>query len=208
MANTDPRIDAYISKAEVFAIPILQQLRKLVHLACPDVKETMKWSFPHFDYHDTILCSMAAFKHHCTFVLWKAELIKSAVGILEITDRSAMGHLGRITSLKNLPADKAMIKIIKEAGKLNAAGIKTPRAKPVKTEKEDLKLNPALVKALAQNKTAQNFFNASSYSFQKEYNMWIDDAKSELTRNTRIANAIEWIAEGKGRNWKYEKPKK
>lgn len=208
MAKTDTRIDAYIDKAAPFARPILDHIRTLVHVACPEVEETMKWSFPHFDYKGGMMCSMASFKQHCAFGFWNAGMLKSAEGILETKDRTAMGHLGRITSVKDLPSDKALIKMIKEACKLNDAGIKAPRAKPVKTDKKDLVIVPELLKALSKNKTAKKTFDDASYSFQKEYNQWIEEAKSEATRSSRIVTAVEWIAEGKGRNWKYERPKK
>ena len=64
MPKTDPRVNAYIAKAQPFAKPILIRFRKAVHAGCPDVTETMKWSFPHFDYKG-VLCSTAAFKAHC-----------------------------------------------------------------------------------------------------------------------------------------------
>ncbi|MEP7321791.1 MAG: DUF1801 domain-containing protein [Saprospiraceae bacterium] len=208
MAKTDTRIDAYIDKAAAFARPILDHLRSLVHVACPEVEETMKWSFPHFDYKGNMMCSMASFKQHCSFGFWNAAIMKSAEGIIETGDRSGMGHLGKITTMKDLPSDKTMIKMIKEACKLNDAGIKTPRMKPLKTDKKDLVIVPELIKALSKNKTAKKYFDTGSYSFQKEYNQWIEEAKSEATRDSRIVTAIEWIAEGKGRNWKYERPKK
>lgn len=207
MAKIDPRIDAYIDKALPFAKPILDHLRSLVHIACPEVEETMKWSFPHFDYKGQVMCSMAAFKQHCAFGFWKAALLKSGEGVLETKDRSAMGSLGRITSVKDLPANKIILKWIKEAMALNEAGIKSSKPKPVKTEKKELDIVPEFEKALRKNKSAHKIFDDASYSFQKEYNQWIADAKSETTRNTRIATAILWIAEGKGRNWKYERPK-
>jgi hypothetical protein len=74
MGKNDPRIDDYIAKSQDFARPILEHLRDLVHKACPEVEETMKWSFPHFDYKG-MMCSMAAFKQHCAFGFWKASLI-------------------------------------------------------------------------------------------------------------------------------------
>src|SRR5882762_10487209 len=126
MATTDPRIDAYIAKAADFARPVLEHLRKLVHKACPGVQETMKWSFPHFEYGGAILCSMAAFKEHCVFGFWKASIMKDPEGILQIADRHSMGHFDRMTSRKDLPSDKILLAYIREAASLNEEGVKLP----------------------------------------------------------------------------------
>lgn len=203
MPKTDPRIDAYIDKAAPFARPILDHIRSLVHQACPEVEEKIKWSFPHFDYKGEMMCSMAAFKAHCAFGFWKAELIRSSQGKLQLADRTAMGNLGKITSLKDLPSDRAMLKMIKEACALNDKGIKIK--KPETASKKEVAAPEYLLKALSKNKAAQKTFDAASYSFRKEYIEWITGAKTENTRNTRLKTALEWMAEGKGRNWKYER---
>jgi hypothetical protein len=123
MPATDPRVDAYIDKAQDFAKPILTHLRELVHEACPDVQETMKWSFPHFDYKG-MMCSMAAFKEHCAFNFWKQALLEQSAFPAE---KTAMGSFGRITSLKDLPADKTLKKLIVDAVRLNDEGIKVDK---------------------------------------------------------------------------------
>lgn len=199
MPELDPRIDAYIEKSADFAQPILVHLRKLVHKACPDVVETWKWSFPHFDYKG-VLCSMAAFKQHCAFGFWKQSLLESdAIP----KDKTAMGTFGRIASLKDLPSDKVMIGLIHQAMELNEKGIKTPQKKP--SEKKELIVPDDLTKALSRNKAAKAQFEKFSYSHKKEYVEWINEAKTEPTRLKRLATTIEWLSEGKSRNWKYEK---
>lgn len=125
MPGKDERIDIYIEKSALFAKPILEHIRGLVHKACPDVEETWKWSFPHFDYMGSTLCSMAAFKEHCAFGFWKSSIMSDPDKIFEDI-KSAMGNLGRIKSLLDLPSDKILIKYIKEAAKLNKEGIKLP----------------------------------------------------------------------------------
>src|SRR5215218_2360106 len=100
MGSRDPRVDAYIVKAAPFARPILMRIRK----GCPSVEETMKWSFPHFDYKG-MLCGMAAFKQHCTFGFWKASLLEGSIGSRA---KDAMGQFGRITSVDDLPAEKEL----------------------------------------------------------------------------------------------------
>lgn len=205
MPKTDPRIDAYIGKAAAFAQPIMDHIRSLVHQACPEVEEKMKWSFPHFDYKGQMMCSMAAFKAHCAFGFWKADLIKSAAGKLELKDRTAMGHMGRITSIRDLPSDKAMLKMIKEACLLNDQGITVKRPVTKPESRAQLVVPDDLLTALSKNKKAEKIFNAASYSWRKEYVEWITGAKTAPTRAKRLATAIEWMAEGKGRNWKYER---
>lgn len=198
----DPRVDAYISKAAPFAQPVLTHIRKLVHQGCPDIEETIKWGMPSFDYKGTY-CSMASFKEHCAFGFWKAALMEDA-GKLKLNQKDSMGHLGRITGLGDLPSDKVMLNYIKEAKRLNDEGIKLPPRKK-ETEKKDIVIPGYFMKAINKNKKAQKAFEAFSPSHKKEYVQWITEAKTEETRVRRMETALEWIAEGKGRNWKYEK---
>jgi hypothetical protein len=204
MGKREKAIDAYIAKSADFAKPILNHIRKLVHKACPDAEEKLKWSMPHFDYKGEMMCGMAAFKQHVSFGFWKAALMKDPVLIETAKTEVAMGHLGRITCLKDLPGDKKLMAWIKEAMMLNDKGIKLPsKIKPV--EKKELVVPEYFIKALAKNKKAQKVWNAFAYSHKKEYLQWITEAKTEPTRESRMATALEWIAEGKGRNWKYQK---
>jgi uncharacterized protein YdeI (YjbR/CyaY-like superfamily) len=200
--QTDPRIDDYVKKAASFAQPILQHLRLLVHKACPDVQETMKWSFPHFDYKG-ILCSMAAFKQHCTFGFWKASIMKDPEQILKLVGKTAMGHFDKITSLKDLPSDKIMIAYIKEAVRLNEEG--TRIASKEKKPKAEIAMPEEFAIALKRNKKALAAFEQFSQSHKREYLEWITEAKTEATREKRIEKTIEWLTEGKSRNWKYER---
>jgi uncharacterized protein YdeI (YjbR/CyaY-like superfamily) len=202
MPKPDKRIDSYISKAEPFAHPILKHLRSLVHEVCPDVVETVKWSFPHFDYKG-VMCSMASFKQHAVFGFWKASLMRDKALMLNAVGETAMGHLGKITSLKDLPSDKVMKAYIKEAMELNEAGAKVERTKPMKGR--NVTVPPYFKKAIARNKAASKTFEAFSPSNKKEYVEWITDAKTVETREKRMKTAVEWMAEGKIRNWKYVK---
>jgi uncharacterized protein YdeI (YjbR/CyaY-like superfamily) len=203
MGKKDKRVDAYIEKAQPFAQPIMREIRDLVHATCPDVEETMKWSFPHFDYQG-IMCSMASFKEHCAFGFWKGSLIKDADG--NGLGGDAMGSFGRITKRRDLPSKKVLTGYIKQAMALNEAGVKSPtRAKPKPTEKEKAALTPPpdFAAALKRNAAARKNFDDFSYSHRKEYIQWITDAKREETRANRIAKAVDQIAEGKSQNWKY-----
>jgi len=199
MAKKDPRVDAFIAKSADFAKPVLIHLRELVHKTCPDVEETMKWSFPHFDYKG-IMCSMSAYKQHCAFGFWKASLMKDAKKLLD-NRKEGMGSFGRITSMKDLPSDKIIISYIKEAMELNDAEIKVKKLKP--TAKKELVIPKYFIEAVKKNKKAFATFENFSDSNKREYVDWITEAKTEETRTKRLDQAIEWMAEGKIRNWKY-----
>lgn len=200
--NKDKRVDEYIAKSADFAKPILNHLRELVHTACPDVQETIKWGFPHFDYKG-MMCSMASFKSHCVFGFWKAALMKDADKLKE-NNAIAMGHSGKIKSLADLPPDKIIIARVKEAMKLNDEGIKLPERERTKAAPE-IVVPDSLKKELVKYRKASATFNNFSASNKKEYIDWINEAKTEETRDKRILTTIEWLTEGKRRNWKYEK---
>lgn len=198
MATTDRYVDEYIDKAQEFAKPILRHIRKLVHEACPDVVETKKWSFPHFDYKG-MMCSMASFKEHVAFGFWKQELLKKSMFPVE---KTAMGSFGRIKSLRDLPDNRTMKKLIKDACKLNDEGVKVVRK--ASKEKKELVVPDILLRALAKNKKAAATFNSFPPSCKREYIEWITEAKTDATREKRLATTIEWLSEGRRRNWKYE----
>lgn len=203
MGKKIPEVDKYIAKAQPFAKPILEHIREVVHSVSPQITEVMKWSFPHFDYKGTI-CSMASFKEHCAFGFWKAALMKDEDKIINPVGKTAMGSLGRITSVKELPAKKILVKYLKEAIQINEEGKVVPKAKPATAAKP--KAVPVdLANALSKNKKANAAFNAFSPSCKKEYIVWIEDAKREETRIKRITTAVEWISEGKDLNWKYKR---
>jgi len=202
MPKTDPRVDAYIANAEPFAQPVLNHLRRIVHAACPNAEETMKWSFPHFDYNGQMMCSMASFKKHCAFGFWKAQAMSDPHKLFN--PEVAMGHLGKITSVKDLPSQKILTQYIKEAMKLNDEGVKFPGRVKAPANKE-LAVPEYFTKTLSKNKAARKNFDAFPYSHKKDYVEWITEAKTDATREKRMATAVEWITEGKSRNWKYER---
>ena len=198
MGKRDPRVDAYIEKSADFAKPILKHLRKIVHAGCPQVEETMKWSMPHFDYKG-MMCGMAAFKEHCAFGFWKAELIFERD---KQRENSGMGSFGCIKSLTDLPNEKTLIGYVKKAAALNEAGIKPPgRTQPKK--REPMPMPDYFTAALNKNAKARKTFANFSPSHRREYIEWITEAKREETRKVRLAKTIKWLAEGKPRNWKY-----
>lgn len=204
MGTFDKRVELYIGKSADFAKPILAHILELVHKACPDVEETFKWSFPCFMYKGSILCSMAAFKQHCAFGFWLESKMKDPNKILSRgKKRDGMGHLGKITSVKDFPSNKIMTAYIKEAMTLIDKGEKISKAKSA--VKKPLKVPAYFKEALSKNRKALDTYENFSYSQKKEYVTWVTEAKTEATRTTRLKTAIEWMSQGKIRHWKYVK---
>jgi len=191
----DPRVDAYIEKSESFAQPILKHVRKMVQQACPDVEEDMKWSMPFFTLVGKNLANMAAFKQHVAFGFWEG------LGIETPKSGEAMGHYGKIGSIGDLPNETDLIAAIQSAAKKLAEGQKKPRAKPKPVEVPPLPDDFAA--AIAINAEAQNIYDNFPPGAKRDYIEWITEAKREATRQKRMALAVEWMAEGKDRNWKY-----
>ncbi|MDQ1856576.1 YdeI family protein [Chryseobacterium sp. WLY505] len=202
MEKYSPKIDAYIEKSQDFAKPILHYIREIVHEFCPDAEETMKWSFPHFIYKGKNLCAMASFKQHCTFGFWLEKEMKTMQEITQDIEKNSMFSLGKITQVGDLPSKPQLKKAIKEAMELTNMGVTMKKAAPSKTEME----TPDYFQdALNAQPKAKDFFEKASPSFRKEYIAWVSEAKTEATRNKRLEQSLEWIAEGKSRNWKYQK---
>ncbi len=199
MGTRDPRIDAYIEKSAPFAQPILRRLRDVVDAACPDAVEAVKWSMPHFTYKGSILCGMAAFKNHAVFGFWKGSLI-----VDDPKARTAMGQYGCLTKVSDLPGRKVLEGHVRKAMELTDAGVKAPRDK-TKKPRMPLRVPTDLKEALAKNKKARDFYKDFSPSHKREYLEWITEAKQPDTRKRRLAQAIEWMAKGKSRNWKYQR---
>jgi uncharacterized protein YdeI (YjbR/CyaY-like superfamily) len=199
MANHDPRIDTYIAKSADFARPILEHLRAMVHAACPKTVESLKWSMPFFSYNGAPMCMMAAFKQHCGFGFW---LSKQVVGS---TAEDGMGQFGKLTSLQDLPTKKELTAYIRKAMALNDAGVKPARTKVVAKAPPTLPADLAALLAQKRHAAASKTYAGFSPSAQREYVDWIAEAKTDATRQKRLATTLEWLAEGKRRNWKYEK---
>jgi uncharacterized protein YdeI (YjbR/CyaY-like superfamily) len=200
MKNTDPRIDTYILKSADFAIPVLTYLRDLVHYYCPETTETMKWSFPHFEYKGSILCNMASFKQHCSFGFWHGSRLSDPEKLLEIGEKAAMGHLGKITKVDDLPDAAVLGDFITQSMQLIDSGAKIQR-EPKPVVSKELEVPAYFVEAMTPKALAT--FKSFSYSQKKEYVEWIVEAKTEATREKRMSTAVEWLEEGKIRHWKY-----
>jgi len=197
VATRDPRIDAYIAKAQPFARPILARFRKAMHAGCPGVTETLKWSVPAFEHHG-MLGGMAAFKAHCIFGFWKAPLMKTVA-----TRKDRIGRYGRLASIDAMPGEKALIAMVKEAAALNEAGVTLKRAP--KLPKPAPKTPSYMLAAIRKNRKALAAYQAFSPSHKREYVEWIMDAKTDETRARRLQTAVQWMADGRSRNWKYQR---
>jgi uncharacterized protein YdeI (YjbR/CyaY-like superfamily) len=203
MKQYDPRVDEYIDKKPAFAQPILKYIRDLVHAASPHITESIKWGCPFFEYKGTLV-SMAAFKAHCAFGFWKGSLLKDPGGFINKGDEPSAGSFGRITSLSDLPPDDVLIDFILQAIALNETGEKGNMKKAVSTPKAAIPEPDYFIAALQENQKANAAFQAFSPSCKREYLEWITEAKTELTRLKRMETALEWMAEGKTRHWKYK----
>jgi uncharacterized protein YdeI (YjbR/CyaY-like superfamily) len=192
-------VDAYIDQAAEFARPVLERIREAVHAGCPETEETIKWGFPHFTYKG-ILCSMAAFKGHCSLNFWKA---KDVLGSTATSDE-AMGQFGRLTSVEELPPEEVLVDYVKKAMALNEAGTPGPISRRQRARGE-APVPDDLLEALEKNPEALATFEGFPPGQRREYVNWITEAKRPDTRAKRLATALEWLAQGKRRNWKYEK---
>ncbi|MGZ8360190.1 MAG: YdeI/OmpD-associated family protein [Allosphingosinicella sp.] len=194
--KTDPRIDAYIDRQADFAKPILQHLRETVHAACPECEEAVKWSSPHFMYKGEMLAGMAAFKQHATFGFWRGSLVVGEGN----EQMSGMGQFGRLASIEDLPPRAELEALVRKAMRLTDEGVKPPRDKH---RKEPFTVPQDMRAALGANAAAAATFDGFPESAQREYVEWVTESKRDETRTKRLAQAIEWLAEGKRRNWKY-----
>lgn len=194
--------EEYIEASPEFAQPILSLIRSYVNEACPEAKEEFKWGFPNFTYQGNILCSMASFKAHVAFTFWLGNSMDDPAEILNTVGKTGMGSLGKITSLDQLPAKSIFLQYLKQAKELTQQH--TPRQTKAAT-KTKYDFPEALKEALSEAPEAQKHFNEMSNSHQYEYVEWIAEAKTDTTKQKRLKQAIDWISEGKPRNWKYMK---
>jgi uncharacterized protein YdeI (YjbR/CyaY-like superfamily) len=199
MKHTDSRVDEYIKNAQPFAQPILRHIRELMHKGCPDLTEGMKWGMPFFEYHG-VIASMAAFKEHAVFGFWKEDLIPGMKQYIK--EKEAMGSWGRITSLEGIPPDNEIIAFVKVAAKLNEQGVKSPKRKPKPVV---VNMHDDFMKVIKANKKALETYENFSPSNKRDYAVWINDAKTDETRKSRMQKAVQWMSEGKPRMWKYMK---
>ncbi|GAB3792763.1 YdeI/OmpD-associated family protein [Dyella agri] len=198
MSTHEPRIDAYIAKSAEFARPILEHLRATVHAACPEVEEGIKWSMPFFSYKGAPMCHMAAFKQHCSFGFWLSKEVTGS------SSEEGMGQFGKLASLQDLPPKKELAALLRKAMALNEAGVKQVRPKAGSKAPPALPDDLAALLAKRPHAAARKTWAGFPPGAQREYIDWITEAKTDATRQKRLATTLEWLAEGKRRNWKYE----
>ena len=202
MGQFDERIDAYIAKSADFAKPILIHIRQVVHQASPLINETVKWGMPFFDYKGPV-CMMAAFKQHCGFGFWKASRLNDPQALLQGSDaEAAAGSFGRIETMQDLPSDEALIGFIHQMIALNESGVK--EVKKPSAPKAEIRMPADFDKLLRGDLAAMDHYEKFSPSCKREYLEWFTEAKTEATREKRMQQALEWIGEGRTRNWKYK----
>jgi len=201
----NPKVDAYILNTAPFAQPILNELRATLETAEPELEETIKWGFPCFTFQSKLICSFSAYKNHCVFRFWQGSNLKDSAGILTKVGETEMGELSKIKNLEDLPNSEILINYIREAIELS----KKKSTKTIVSEKKitiDLKSYDLQEIFSSFPKQAEKF-DTFSPSHRKEYISWINEAKTEDTKLKRIKTMMEWLLEGKSRNWKYEKKK-
>lgn len=188
----DPRVDAYIAKAAPFAQPILTRLREIAHQALPEGAEDIKWGMPHFLVGGKNVAGMSAFKAHCALVIHG-----------DGRQGEGMGGYGKIASLEEIPPEEQVIAAMHAArDRVAKHGSATKRSAP--KAKPEIPMPDYFAEALAANPKARAAFDKLAPSHRREYLEWITEAKREETRAKRMATTLEWLAEGKKRNWKYE----
>jgi uncharacterized protein YdeI (YjbR/CyaY-like superfamily) len=192
--TVDPRVDAYIQAAPPSAQPILERLRTIARRALPEAQEDMKWGMPHFTIGGKNVAGFAAFKEHCSFVVHGDN-----------PEGGGMGGYGKIASLAEIPPEKQIVAALHAArDRIKEHGSATTgRGAP--KPKAEIAMPDDLAAALGAAPKAKAVFEALAPSHRREYLEWITSAKREETRAKRIATTIEWLTEGKKRNWKYEK---
>ena len=195
--SRDPRIDAYIAKAQPFARPILEKVRERVRAVVPDIEEAMKWSMPAYTLGGKIVLITAAFKAHLALNFWRGQELRG-----EQANDDAMGQFGKIRSIGELPPDAELDRLIREAAEL-AKSAPAPR-KTKHAPKPAPELHPEFAAALEKSPEAKAALDGFPPSAQRDYFEWISEAKQDATRQKRIATAVEWLSEGKRRHWKYE----
>jgi uncharacterized protein YdeI (YjbR/CyaY-like superfamily) len=203
MAQLNSKVDEYIAKSEEFSKPILEYLRQIIDETCPDATEDIKWGTPHYSYKGDHLCMIAGFKNHCSFSLYKAEFLKDKEIAESVKAGKKFGYMDKLKSVSELPSKEILVSLLKEVMTINENGIK--KEKTISDKPKVIETPDYLTEALNADKKAKEVWESKSDSYRKDYLVWIIDAKTDATRQKRIEQSLEWIAEGKGRFWQYAK---
>lgn len=196
----DPRVDAYIAAAAPFARPILAAVRAAFHAGCPDVRETMKWGVPAFE-RVGMLGGMSAFQAHVGFGFWRAKELDDPAGLFGAERKASPMHV-KVRDVAELPPRKVLVAYVKAAAALDAA----PRPARAAAKGKPAPRAPRwFIDAVAAEPAALATWRGFPPSCKREYLEWVTEAKREATRARRLAETVAWLAEGKRRNWRYER---
>ena len=168
----------------------------MVHEACPDCEETLKWSMPSFIYKGKILAGFASFKAHATFGYWNEPGARARTRRAERDGPVRPADLARRSA-----AARDLVALTHKAMTLIDDGVK-PRA--TSTKKAPFTVPQDLRAAIDAVPAAKATFDGFPPWCQREYVEWVTEAKRDETRAKRLDQTVEWLAEGKRRNWKYE----
>ena len=204
LEHADPKVTSYIENSEDFAKPILNHIRELIHKVCPEVVESIKWGAPHFDYKKDFMCVLESAKDHCSLTFIKSEFMTDPRFAGGKKVKAGKRFMSRITSMSDLPSDEELTAFIKEAMDLNDRGVKLEKTAKAAPGSQPVETPDYFTEALAGNPAAKQVFETQSPSFRRNYIVWLESAKTDATRQQRIEQSLEWIAEGKGRFWKYQ----
>lgn len=205
LKNIDPQVTEYIKNSENFAQPILTHLREQIHKNCPEVVESIKWGAPHFDYKNDFMCVLTSAKNHCSLTFIKSEFMSDPRFAGGKKVKPGQRFMSRLTSMSDLPSDLELAAFIKEAVELNDNGVKLVKTAKAAPGSQPVETPAYFLEALSKNPVARQVFESQSPSFRRNYIVWLESAKTDTTRQQRVSEALSWIAEGKGRFWKYEK---
>ncbi|MCB0768119.1 MAG: YdeI/OmpD-associated family protein [Flavobacteriales bacterium] len=194
------QINSYIAEQPEWQRRLLVRLRQLIHATDQEIEETWRWNAPSFD-HDGIMLSLHAFKTCVSVWFHKGALLKDSHGLFKLTEKDEERGIRKFKlSEGEAINEKAFADLVKQAVKLNQAGTKLHDAKPAR---KALVVPPELESCLKKDEEAWEHWEKFNYSHKKEYVEWIDDAKQDETRKRRIAQALEMIREGVGKEDKH-----
>lgn len=196
MNEASENITAYIEKATPEFKEVMIALRSVLNNPNFDIKEDWKWGAPNFN-NEGMICWLAHFRNHVGMNFFKGTLIKDKYNLFTHYREEKGNRQLKFSDINQIIPEQIEY-YIEEAIKLNQENIKV-----VKKE-IDTSLPLDLETELNNNPKAKMFFESLAPSYKRDYIEWIEEAKREATRTKRLATTMEWLSEGKKKNWKYE----
>lgn len=191
------KISQYIESADVKKKEILQRLRDFLNRDDFGLTEDWKWHAPNFNSNGMV-CWLAFFKSHVGLNFFKGSLIEDLHGLY---DNASMDKGNRIIKYKTINEinENLLEYYIYEAIKHNKEGAK------ITSKKVEIEVPKDLAKALEKDIMAKDFFTNLAPGYKRDYIDWIISAKQEKTRLKRLETTLEWLGQGKKKNWRYKK---